>query len=39
MIKSTLTDVLIELHVPDFKPVKDFYSQLGFEIVWEREPE
>lgn len=29
----------IELHVPDFKPVKDFYSKLGFSLVWERQPE
>lgn len=25
----------IELHVEDFKAVKDFYKQLGFQIVWE----
>jgi hypothetical protein len=29
----------LELHVPDFSPVKDYYGKLGFEIVWEREPE
>ena len=29
----------LELHVPDFGPVKDYYSKLGFEIVWERPPE
>ena len=37
MPKATLTDVLIELHVPNFKPVKEFYSQLGFQVVWERQ--
>lgn len=31
--------VLIELHVPDFKKVKDYYQKLSFEVVWEREPE
>lgn len=30
---------LLELHVPDFEKVKDFYGKLGFEIVWERKPE
>lgn len=34
-----MTDVIVELHVPDFAPVKDFYSKLGFNIVWERPPE
>lgn len=29
----------LELHVPDFEPVKDYYGNLGFEIVWERQPE
>jgi len=28
----------LELHVPDFGPVKDYYSKLGFEIVWENPP-
>lgn len=32
-------DVVLELHVPDFNKVKEFYGKLGFEIVWEREPE
>lgn len=29
----------IEFHVPDFQMVKDFYSKLGFSVVWERQPE
>ena len=29
----------LELHVPDFGPVKDYYGKLGFEIVWERPAE
>lgn len=29
----------LELHVPDFSVVKDFYGKLGFSIVWERPPE
>ncbi len=35
----TLSHTLIELHVPDFGPVKNYYTKLGFEIVWERKPE
>lgn len=31
--------VLIELHVPDFQKVKEYYLKLGFDIVWERKPE
>ena len=31
--------IQIELHVPDFELVKEFYGKLGFEIVWERKPE
>lgn len=29
----------LELHVPDFGPVKDYYGKLGFDVVWERPPE
>ncbi|MDP2650706.1 MAG: glyoxalase/bleomycin resistance/extradiol dioxygenase family protein [bacterium] len=29
----------LELHVPDFGPIKNYYSKLGFGVVWEREPE
>jgi uncharacterized glyoxalase superfamily protein PhnB len=29
----------LELHVPDFQPVKEYYGKLGFEVVWERQPE
>ena len=29
----------LELHVPNFDVVREFYSKLGFVIVWEREPE
>jgi lactoylglutathione lyase len=32
-----LTDVYIELHVPDFKRTIEFYSRLGFKIVWRTE--
>lgn len=32
-------DLQLELHVPDFAPVKDYYTSLGFKIVWERPPE
>jgi catechol 2,3-dioxygenase-like lactoylglutathione lyase family enzyme len=33
-----LTDVIVELHVPDFEKVKDFYGKLGFKEVWEYPP-
>lgn len=33
------SETIIELHVPDFGKVKDFYGKLGFEVVWERKPE
>ena len=29
----------VELHVEDFDVVEKFYTQLGFETVWKREPE
>jgi len=28
-------NLIIELHVPDFKSVKTFYSKLGFEVIFE----
>jgi len=28
-------NLVIELHVPDFTPIKDFYSKIGFEIISE----
>ncbi|MEU1983081.1 VOC family protein [Nocardia sp. NPDC019395] len=31
--------IALELHVPDFGPVRQFYTQLGFELLWERAPE
>lgn len=33
-----LTDVILELHVPDFETIKKFYGKLGFEVVWEKPP-
>jgi len=32
-----LTDVYIELHVPDFRKTVKFYSRLGFKTVWRTE--
>jgi len=32
------TDLMVELHVPDFGKAKEFYLSLGFEVVWERKP-
>jgi len=36
--KCALSDVILELHVPDFDIVEDFYGKLGFEKVWEYPP-
>ncbi len=33
------TSTLLEIHVPDFSKVKDFYGTLGFKTVWERIPD
>lgn len=33
--KIALSDIILELHVPDFNVVKDFYGKLGFKKVWE----
>ncbi|MBI3384686.1 hypothetical protein HY030_00655 [Candidatus Gottesmanbacteria bacterium] len=38
MGKVALTDLIIELHVPDFDKVLDFYGKLGFKKVWEYPP-
>lgn len=38
-MKPAQNNVLLELHVPDFKKVKDYYGKLGFKVVWERKPE
>ena len=32
-----LTDVYIELHVPDFNKAIEFYSRLGFKLLWRTE--
>src|SRR6267143_2280527 len=34
---AMLTDVYIELHVPDFKKTIEFYSKLGFKLLWRTE--
>ena len=31
---TPMTDVFIELHVPDFNIAVEFYRKLGFEVVW-----
>lgn len=31
--------VLLEIHVPDFNIVKEYYGKLGFKVQWERPPE
>lgn len=35
---NALSNVILELHVPDFGIAKDFYGKLGFEMVWEYPP-
>ncbi len=37
-MRDLQSDILIELHVPDFETVKDFYCKLGYEVVWEKTP-
>jgi hypothetical protein len=37
-MKPVQNTVLLELHVPDFGKVKDYYGQLGFEVVRETRP-
>ncbi len=29
----------LELHVPDFEPIKKYYLALGFRVKWERKPD
>jgi predicted lactoylglutathione lyase len=38
MKKSISNNLIIELHVPDFTIVKDFYSKLGFEVSMDHKP-
>jgi len=38
-VKPAQNNVLLELHVPDFEKVKEYYGKLGFEVIWERKPE
>ena len=35
MIYPTKNIIFLELHVPDFIKVKDFYDKLDFKVVWE----
>jgi hypothetical protein len=36
MLNDLSSDVLLELHVPDFSKAKEFYGSIGFEVVWEK---
>lgn len=38
MADVSYTDTTIELSVPSFEKAKEFYKQLGFEVVWEEPP-
>jgi|SRR3989344_4688634 len=35
MIKQIQNNLIVELHVPDFVPIKDFYGKIGFVVVKE----
>ena len=36
MDQDLTSDVMIELHVPDFGLTKEFYGEIGYETVWEK---
>ncbi|PJE61158.1 hypothetical protein COU86_00815 [Candidatus Roizmanbacteria bacterium CG10_big_fil_rev_8_21_14_0_10_36_26] len=36
--KVALSDIILEIHTPDFKIVRDFYGALGFKEVWNYPP-
>lgn len=38
-MNKSVNKLQLELHVEDFEPIKDYYTKLGFTIVWERKPE
>lgn len=38
MKKPVKNNLIIELHVPDLRKAKDFYSELGFKVSLEDEP-
>jgi lactoylglutathione lyase len=38
-VQPATNHLQLELHVPDFEPVKAYYGKLGFKVVWERTPE
>jgi lactoylglutathione lyase len=38
-MKPAQNTVLVELHVPDFERVKDYYGKFGFKIMRETKPE
>ncbi|PIU76360.1 hypothetical protein COX95_02690 [bacterium CG_4_10_14_0_2_um_filter_33_32] len=38
-MNKLVSDMMLELHVPDFELTKKFYGDLGFEVVWEKKPE
>ncbi len=36
MDKDTINRIQVELHVPDFEKVLEFYGKLGFKKIWHR---
>lgn len=36
-MQDTVNNIQLELHVPDFDAVEEFYAKLGFKIVWKRQ--
>jgi len=37
-MKKQLSDIICELHIPNFETAKKFYGDLDFKVVWERKP-
>lgn len=37
--QPVISYTLLELQVPNFRKIKEFYRKLGFEVIWERQPE
>lgn len=36
---NSVNKLQLELHVEDFESIKQYYTALGFEVNWERQPE
>lgn len=38
-MNNSVNKLQLELHVEDFEQIKQYYTALGFEVNWEREPD